>query len=149
MPHAQAVVPLLVAQNQSTAALPAALAASFTAQQAAQAAAPPPAAPAPAQDASAQPWAPAPGQKSFGRERKVVMLHMKKLLLLSLSLSLSTLLSRPCFLSCAGEAQYGKYDRVVCSLDRLEDIKSWLLDEDACPTVWAPLLAIRRAFEGA
>ena len=44
-----------------------------------------------------------------------------------------------------GELQYGKFDANICSVRRLEDIKSWLLDEDACPTTWAPLLALRRA----
>ena len=39
----------------------------------------------------------------------------------------------------------GKFDKDICTLERLEDIKTWLLDSDACPTTWAPLLAIRQA----
>ena len=40
---------------------------------------------------------------------------------------------------------YGKRNREVGSPARFADIKAWLLDADACPTAWAPLLAIRRA----
>jgi len=49
----------------------------------------------------------------------------------------------------AGGSEYGKYDCAVCSSARLESIKKWLLDENSWPTLWAPLLAIRLAFDSA
>ena len=44
-----------------------------------------------------------------------------------------------------GVLQYGKRNRETGSSARFERIKAWLLDADACPTKWAPLLRIREA----
>jgi len=40
---------------------------------------------------------------------------------------------------------YGKWDASVHSVAERNRIKAWLLDEEACPTNWAPLLRIRAA----
>ena len=39
----------------------------------------------------------------------------------------------------------GEWDPDVCTLAKLEEIKDWLLDDDACPTNWRTLLDIREA----
>ena len=38
---------------------------------------------------------------------------------------------------------YGKWDTAVYNTTFINDIKEWLLDEDACPTEWDVLLTLR------
>jgi len=45
-----------------------------------------------------------------------------------------------------GVPQYGAWNNKIFTLANREEIKTWLLDEDACPTDWEPLLAIRTAY---